>query len=182
MTYCVLLNGPRQVGKDHIADAYVGTNRTARKMPIIWPMKVAAMYELGFPEAYVHKLETDKDVAFDSLGGRTPREVYIEYGTRVREELGSSAIAEAWADRVRRFSIYSVIVVPDCRFREELDAATSLFGLTKTLLVRVRQDNYGWANDIGSYLSHSQAVDFDNTAQSPHVGQELRAIIEGRLV
>ncbi len=184
VTRAILLNGPRQVGKDFIADKFIEQASSARKIPIMWPGKLAAMAEHGVPPSHVRIMERYKDepingakdwqdINVSELDGKTPREVYIEYGGRMRREHGEMYFADLWRKHVRNFRGYADVLVPDVRFQPEVDAAVAEFGAHNVLLVRVRQTDYDWQRDIGSYLTHWQAVDFDNTRQSPNVGIEL---------
>lgn len=188
VTRIILLNGPRQVGKDFIADKFVGEADSARKLPIMWLEKLAAMAEHGVPPSHVHAMERFKDEPINgvkdwqgldvsALHGKTPRQVYIEYGERMRAEEGDTYFAKLWAKHAAQYRGYGYIVVPDVRFQPEVDEAVREFGAHNVLLVRVRQENYGWANDIGSYLKHMFVHDFDNTAQSPDVGIELHDVV-----
>lgn len=179
MTVIVLLNGPRQVGKDYIANAFIDQANSARKLPIMWPGKIAALAELGLLPHTAYTFESDgaKDVPYDRLRGRTPRQVYIEYGERMRETHGESYFAELWARVAQVYKGYGHLVVPDVRFQPEVDEACKAFGAHNVLLVRVRQDNFDWTGDIGSYLTHWKSVEFDNTAQSPDVGVQLQNLV-----
>lgn len=188
MTRIILLNGPRQVGKDFIADRFVGEADSARKLPITVPGKLAAMAEHGVPPSHVHAMERFKDEPINGvkdwqgldvsdLHGKTPRQVYIEYGERMRAEEGDTYFAKLWATHARQYRGYGYIVVPDVRFQPEVDEAVREFGAHNVLLVRVRQEDYGWTGDIGSYLKHIFVHDFDNTAQSPDVGLELHGVV-----
>lgn len=193
MTRIVLLNGPRQVGKDFIGDKFVQEANSARKLPIMWPGKLAAMAEHGVPPSHVHAMERHKDekingvkdwqgIDVTGIHDKTPREVYIEYGERMREEHGEDYFANLWAEHARNYRGYAVIVVPDVRFQPEVTAACREFGEHNVLLVRVRQDDYDWQGDIGSYLTHWMAIEFDNTEQSPDVGLLLHERVQGLLL
>ena len=185
MTKVILLNGPRQVGKDFIADKFVEDANSARKLPIMWPAKIAAMAEHGFTTSQVQYFETCKDTKQPLLAGiadETPRSIYIEYGTRMREEHGDGYFAKMWAEFARRYRGYGVIVVPDVRFQAEVDEALREFGEHNVMLVRVRQDDFDWQGDIGHYCEHWMAIDFDNTAQSPDVGLLLHERTRGLML
>lgn len=192
MTRAILLNGPRQVGKDFIADKYIDLSSSARKIPVMWPGKIAAMAEYGVEPSAVRFLETCKDkpisLLYDRNGNeverlvnRTPRQVYIEYGQRMRAEHGDGYFADLWQRHVHNYKGYRDIVVPDVRFQPEVEAAVREFGAHNVLLVRVHQDDFDWKGDIGSYCTHWQSVQFDNTPQSDNVGHDLQDIV-GKLM
>ena len=192
MTRAILLNGPRQVGKDFIADKYIDLSSSARKIPVMWPGKLAAMAEYGVPPSPVQIMERFKDapisgvkdfhgIDVSGIDGKTPRQVYIEYGQRMRAEHGEDYFADLWQRHVHNYKGYRDIVVPDVRFQPEVEAAVREFGAHNVLLVRVHQDDFDWKGDIGSYCTHWQAVDFDNTPQSDNVGHDLQDIV-GKLM
>jgi hypothetical protein len=178
MTHVVLLNGPRQVGKDYIADKFIDLHISARKMPIMWPFKLAAVAEYGLPPSVVPHLDHTKDEPHAVLGGKTPRQVYIEYGELVRSEEGENAIADVWRKHVHFYKGYGCIVVPDVRFQPEVEAAKAEFGAHNVLLARVRRRDFDWRGDIGSYVTHWNVCEIDNTLQSENVGIELRGYYE----
>jgi len=37
MTKIIMLNGPREVGRDFIADKFIDEGGSVRKLPIMWP-------------------------------------------------------------------------------------------------------------------------------------------------
>ena len=166
VTRIILLNGPRQVGKNFIADRYLENASNARTLPVMWPGKLAAMAEYGVPPSVVEAMEFTKDAPHDMLcdlvGRKTPREVYIDYGERMRAEEGEAYFANAWVVHAAQLRHYDYILVPDVRFQLEVDAASREFGQHNVLLVRVRRQDYDWRLDIGSYCDHCCAADFDN--------------------
>lgn len=178
MTRIIMLNGPRRVGKDHIASAFVDEVASARILPIMWPVKVEALQTYGLPADAAKWLEHTKDEPHAMLGGKTPREVYIEYGTELRDVAGEGIIAQRWVETARTLRGYGYLVVPDVRFQPEVDAAKREFGTHNVLLIRVRRDGHDWTDDIGSYCTHMFAHDFDNTPQSTDVGIELLDVVK----
>lgn len=195
MTRIILLNGPRQAGKDFIADRYIENASSARKLSVMWPGKLAAMAEYGVPPSHVQVMERYKDESINGakdwqgldvtgLDGKTPREVYIEYGERMRAEEGEDYFANLWAKHASNYRGYGYIVVPDVRFQPEVDAASREFGQHNVLLVRVRRQDYDWQRDIGSYCKHIFAADFDNDvdASVSCPGLRLHEIVRGRML
>jgi len=195
VTRIILLNGPRQVGKDFIADRFIEHASSARKLPIMWPGKLAAMAEYGGTPSHVQIMEHYKDepisgakdwqgLNVSSLDGKTPREVYIEYGERMRTEEGEDYFANLWAQHATNYRGYGYILVPDVRFQEEVDAASREFGQHNVLLVRVRRQDYDWQRDIGTYCKHIFAADFDNdvdvSVSCP--GLRLHEIVRSRML
>lgn len=195
MTKVILLNGPRQVGKDFIADEFISLNRSARKLPVTWPLKLAAMAEHGIPPSTVRILDTAKDRpigntlqgphvpdAVEAIEGWTPREIYIAYGDRMRAEMGDDYFAQLWASHADQYRGYEYIVVPDVRFQPEVDVASQVFGRFNTYLVRVKQADFDWRTDIGSYLKHTVSFDFNNDdhTSKADVGKRLVNIVKAR--
>jgi hypothetical protein len=126
----------------------------------------------GFWRAMAY-FEEHKDEPQDVLAGRTPREVYIDYGNYARDTFGDDYFAKLWAKEANTFRGYGRLLVPDIRFQTELDAAVGLFGAPNVLLVRVHRPEYDWTNDIGTYLKHSVSIDFNNTGGWEHDALEL---------
>lgn len=180
MARIILLNGPRNAGKDFIADRFIENADSARKLPIMWPFKLKAMAEYGISPSFVQSFEFFKDAPIDAhkiatalgnpkalekaseLQGKTPRQVYIKYGEKLRGEKGKRVIAETWARHAKQYAGYKYLLVPDVRFQPEVDEAVRMFKMTKVMLVRVCRQGHDWTDDIGSYLSHTVSVDFNN--------------------
>lgn len=168
MTTFILLNGPRQVGKDFLADSFIDYTRderrvsSVRKIPITWPLKLEAMKAFNKTTSEVKVYETVKDVPQEDLNGKTPREVYIEYGEYMRAEEGEEYFAKRWVACAKQYTGYKYIIVPDVRFQVEVDTCARAFGPHNTFLVHVYRSDYDWTNDIGSYLEHEYSTSMIN--------------------
>lgn len=176
----VLLNGPKGVGKDYIADHYtdhLAEGDTARVLPLMWPVKIEALREAGLHPALVHELEKRKDEPAPELGGKTPRQLYIEYGQLKRKEYGQNYIANLWLRKASDMR-YDMIIVPDVRFQPEVSAAIRLVGSRNVLLVHVHRGSITWEGDIGSYLEHETSCALHNDFKMLDPGEVLHEIVK----
>lgn len=180
MTKVILLNGPRDVGKDFLADKFIDEELSARKLPVTWPLKLEAMAQYGIPPSLVNGYEQSKDVPINdqfaphALKGRTPREVYIKYGTALRAAEGESAVAKRWRNDARMKRGYGFLLVPDVRFQPEVDEAVKEFGHLNVVLVHVRRAGRSWAGDIGSYVDHGQWFAYRNDGDGSSFNELVR--------
>lgn len=187
----ILLNGPKGVGKDETAAQYVTKNAStplAMILSIMRPSKVAALREFGMTTHDVAYFETVKDIVRHDLGMKTPRQVYIEYGERVRAE-NPNAVVELWLEDAKEAVRHGIefLIVPDCRFPQELIAAVELVGVDNVCLVNVYRPGHDWTDDIGSYLGYDRMgaggleqlnYELHNTGPVEKLGEALALIVE----
>lgn len=155
---CILLNGPKRSGKDEAALAAQHLRASAVIAPVMAPAKRAALQT--YPGALsVEFYEAFKDVAMPELRGKTPRQVYIEYGEWVRRK-NPNAIVDLWRASIPTDA--RAVLAPDVRFFEEFLGALLHFGAANVLLLRVYRgepvrwmDGLQWTGDIGSYFCTS---------------------------
>lgn len=154
----ILLNGPRRSGKDTAADAIVRGHPGACKMPIADAIKKATLAYHTLDPAMLDFYESIKDQPLDDFIGLSWRDLVIAHGEQQRENEGPHYWAEAWApDAGALFEIgIDTIVMSDCRFVAELEAAKEL--TPHVLLLRtyrtkgLHHDKGAWNGDIGSWL------------------------------
>lgn len=190
MVKVILLNGPRQVGKDYIADRAIELMGSCRKLPVGFFIKRAALEANGLQPHLVGMLEAHKDrplgEMLHNLAGplvtKTPRDLYIEYGDYMRREEGGDYFAKLWAESADQYRGYGTLLVPDVRFQSEVNHAVRIFGITPVLLVRVRRKDYDWKGDVGTYVSHKCAVDFHNDDETTNPGERLVECIKARMI
>ncbi len=190
MTRIILLNGPRTVGKDYIADSFIERVKSARKLPVAFFIKRQALEANDIEPYFAGYLEGYKDRPIggvlqdvpEPVASKTPRELYIEHGEYMRSEEGDDYFAKLWAVSADMFRGYGHLLVPDVRFQPEVDEAAAMFGPHNVLLVRVHREDYGWANDIGSYLKHPYSVDFHNDDTTSCAGDRLVECIRARML
>lgn len=190
MLRVVLMNGPRGVGKDEITKQYAALY-PAQVLSIAKPMKMEAIATVNYPgftepydgdieQAYEH-FEANKDTPMLALGGKTPRQLYIEHGNRRRAEAGANVFADMWL-RVAAGLIVTAkkpitLIVPDCRFAPELHAAMTLAGGRNCLVVHVHRDGHTWQDDIGSYIDHDWTMMYENNLPKHLLGSCLAGLI-----
>lgn len=172
----ILLNGPKRSGKDTIANQFIDNSNSARKMPLMWPMKLEAMAMYGAPPHRVENMEYAKDEPSALLGGLTPRQVYIQYAQVKREEDGQDSIADLWVRHAANYRGYGFLVVPDVRFQIEVDVISRAYGLSNVLLVRVHRPGFGWDGDIGEYCKAFLECDLTN-AEPEGLGLKLHELV-----
>lgn len=159
-----MLNGPRRTGKSTIARAFAWEVGIAamnfsvvRVLHVGHVMQGEALAEYGLSADCVQMFDQVgiKDSPLPLLNGKTPREVYIAYGNRIREEQGENAVADLWlvaAAKLVATVSPTVIVVPDVRFMPEYNAACKLVGAHNVYLYTLHRPGHTWDGDIGSYL------------------------------
>lgn len=92
----------------------------------------------------VAELEGDrKEVASELLCGRTPRWAMQRLGTEWgRDMIGGALWVEAWRRRIEAMPTGTKLVVDDCRFPNELEAARSL-GFVPVRIYRAARTHWG---------------------------------------
>lgn len=158
---CILINGPKSVGKDTAASAIAGVRPGMVIEPVMTVAKHHAILEAGLePGRYFHIFEQFKDTPFPELYGKTPRDLYIAFGDRERAK-DPQAIAKLWLAGLKMKLICgaSTILVPDVRFLSEFLAVLPIFQPANVLLLRIYSsvvtrwtDGLPFEDDIGSYF------------------------------
>ena len=182
----ILLNGPKSAGKDTIADAYKNYHRGTRSvtvLPMVRAMHENALAEYGLPADSVDVINRTgcKDQPSGTLGGKTPREVYIEYGDKMREKYGEYVFGDMWLKRAAMVTPEKngVIIVPDVRFQPEVNSAIRLAGRDNVMLVYVIRPGKSWFGDIGRFCEHDWSCTFLNNGPLDGLGYRFdSAIIE----
>lgn len=190
MLRVVLMNGPRGVGKDEITKQYTALY-PAVVLSIAKPMKMEAIASVRYPnftepydgdieQAYEH-FEANKDTPMLALGGKTPRQLYIEYGNRRRRDAGEDVYATMWlraaAGLIATAKRPITLIVPDCRFAVELHAAMTLAGGRNCIVIHVHRDGHTWQDDIGSYIDHDWTYMYENNLPKHLLGDGLACIL-----
>lgn len=151
----IVINGPRGVGKTTAADAIKGERGDIIVLSVMTPFKQRVLVELGLdPAAYFDVFEMLKDSPFPELGGRTPRQIYIERGDAARAA-DPYHFSNAWAKSARLYtSIGFHVVMTDCRFAQEFYASLETVLPRDVLLMRLKNPAKAdpWAGDIGSWF------------------------------
>lgn len=162
---CILINGPKRVGKDTAALAIAGPRENYVIEPVMRQAKRLALTEIGL-EHLLDVFELCKDTPFAELSGKTPRQVYIDFGNRKRA-FDPAAIVRLWEKQLIRTleTGPTTIIVPDVRFIEEFYVALPIFKPANVLLMRIYetaderwQDGLPFQGDIGSYFVASPAL------------------------
>jgi hypothetical protein len=155
----ILINGPRGVGKDTAALAIKGKRDDIAIVPVMRVAKRIAIYEANLDaETWFDLFETLKDTPFAELDGRTPRQLYIDYGNKARAR-SASALASLWKNEVLGgHEDAGTVIVPDVRFIEEFFAALKIFKPADVLMLRIKRPGATWDGDIGSYFDTSSIV------------------------
>lgn len=170
---CILINGPRGIGKTTAANAIAaGSCPTDQRIviPVMIKVKEQALVRAGIDPALVGLFEMAKDTPVADLKGKTPREVYIEYANDMRNLHGENHFAEQWAvfaslaigalkSPEPDVAYCDVVIVPDVRFMPEFYAALSLFKPDHVYVLRVTNAaRTNWIGDVGGYLDTQSVV------------------------
>lgn len=78
---------------------------------------------------------------------------YIDFGTRMMMQYGSDYYAQQWLKEATNYFACDELIVPDVRFQEEVQAAFTLVGRERTMLVHVNRKYHKW-NGVGGYCEH----------------------------
>ncbi len=154
-----VLNGPRRSGKDTAAAAIVRERHDWLVKPLAAQMKHETLLSFGLDPAMLDIYELVKEQPLPEFGGQSFRDAVINYGDTKRAEHGNDYFGKRWAQEVKTLfdiGVASAIVMSDCRFQWDLDAALSI--TSKVLLYRIyrtpafHNDMTAWNGDIGSWL------------------------------
>ena len=189
----VLFNGPRTAGKDTLASALasrLSSRHPVSILPMTKPMKMGAIRTVRYPnfteqfdgnieEAYEY-FEANKDVALACLGGKTPRELYIEYGNKLRAEHGPDVLGDAWLNQAAQIVNHERgwLLVPDVRFQPEVNAAIRLAGKNNVMLVYVVRTGTSWERDIGRFCEHDWSCTCINNGSLDDLGGRVERLLE----
>ena len=179
----VLFNGPRTAGKDTLASALasrLSSRHPVTILPMARPMHEAALAEYDLPPETVDAYQSVKDAPQAELGGESPREVYIEYGNRLRAEHGPDVIGDAWLKQAASIANHERgwLLVPDVRFQPEVNAAIRLAGKNNVMLVYVVRTGTSWEKDIGRFCEHDWSCTFINNGSLDDLGGRVERLLE----
>ncbi len=179
----VLFNGPRTAGKDTLASALasrLSSRHPVTILPMARPMHEAALAEYNLPPETVDAYQAVKDKPQPELNGKTPREVYIEYGGRLRAERGPDVLGDLWRERASFITNHEHgwLLVPDVRFQPEVNAAITLAGKNNVMLTYVVRTGTSWERDIGRFCEHDWSCTFINNGSLDDMGGRLERLLE----
>lgn len=184
------LSGLAGVGKDTIADFLV-RHHAFEKVSLAEPFKVFCKEVLGFSDDQLFGPSKFRD-AVDPRYGKTPREALQKLGT----DWGRAFYENIWVDRAiqiaqarLRFCRSDGCVIPDVRFKNELDAIKAAGGQVWRI---VRTDaRCGLAGEAAAHISETELTDdiegYDRVLNTSYCSLEqahdlVSRIITGRVV
>ena len=147
----IVLTGAAGSGKSTVASALAGMYG-AKVVKFASPLK-AMLRAIGLTDAHIEGELKEKPC--DLLGGQTPRHAMQTLGTEWGRALISNDIwVEAWTREVLAvLADGGCVIVDDCRFENELDAALSMGGYV------LRLERYGAG--AGNHASESGLAGID---------------------
>lgn len=151
----ILLNGPRRVGKDSIAKELEKVFSSVI-MHFAEPVKAGTHASFGLPHPSDY-YEAVKDEPNSDFFGFTPRQAWINHAEGYMRKLyGQDVYVKILCNKLKTHMVGArrFVIVPDCRFSEEVYGMTSLFDMKDMLLVNVLREGYSFENDTGEYLNY----------------------------
>ncbi len=131
MNPIICLFAPKESGKTTVADLIVRRGY----VPIAFadPVRDGVAAAFGLDRDWFREVSSNqntKEIPLDELGGRTPREMLVQFGMYFRDEVSETH----WADvAVRRIQDTRArgrrVVVTDCRFENEAQAVQNIGGI-----------------------------------------------------
>lgn len=147
--YVVLLNGPPRSGKDTAAKVLEGLDYKHLKFSAA--LKQEAHDRYGMTDKPVDYFEKVKDTALMEFDGHTPREVYIDVGTEMREKYGPGVFGEMVCDQIMD-SDKSRFVVSDLANLEEALPLLNNPNLD-VAIIRLHRIGHSFEGDCRNYVS-----------------------------
>ena len=160
---CIILNGPPAVGKDTLADIFIGACPGVHKMQFKERLYTDTMEEFGLTRN-VHQAEfmfraTDrmkKEEKWSRLGGFSPREALIHTSEHVikpnqgSEYFGVAAAQECLLNKAQ------VAIFADGGFPDEIEPLHAIY---KNLIIfRLQRDGFTFDGDSRNYLPDGKNV------------------------
>lgn len=178
----ILLNGPARTGKDETARQFIDLVPDTYILSMIAGLHAEALAEYGFSPDAANVFEHIKDEPHNDLDGKTARQVYIEYGNKMRRRNGEDYFAQRWLKTAATLiDKYSYIVVPDCKLWAEYRAAKRLVGEKHVCLVELHRTGRTWQNDVaGLYMGrhiNGPLMRIINDGDVSHLGRRLHEIV-----
>jgi hypothetical protein len=163
----IVLNGPRNVGKDTLARHVMHSfNVEIRHAKISDELKVMTHAMYGRPDLPANTFEEVKDLPCDLFFGRTPRDTYISVSeNHIKRFHGQSFLGDQMARRLKLEGVPDRMLL-DSGFAVEAKPVLDCFD--RKLLIRIRRAGHGFEGDSRSYMSPDElgngveVMDFDN--------------------
>lgn len=131
MNDLICLYAPKESGKTTVADILEDLGY----VPIAFadPVRDGVAAAFGLDRDWFREVSSNqatKEVPLDVLGGRTPREVLVQFGMFFRDEVAHDHWATVAVRRIQALRDSGApVVVTDCRFENEAQAVQSIGGI-----------------------------------------------------
>lgn len=167
----ILFNGPPGSGKDtaarYLRERFESNGIEAELLKFAGPLKDAVhrMWGLNVPADH---FEARKDVPCEELGGKIPRQEYIDFSEKyAKPRYGQNHWARAGINAVRH-SPARVAIFSDCGFQPEVNAMAQAFSVDNVYLFHISRLGATFAakNDSRSYcefVGHTPDIKNDGT-------------------
>lgn len=189
----IMLNGPKYAGKTTTANSLATVRDDTIVTHLMQPVKEDALrffMDAGHrAAAYVQEIEEKgwKDEVY-SPTGLTYREMYIQYAQRLRRT-DAHAVTNLWrthseAIRTARLETdqpLQYMLVPDVRFKHEVELIEKWFGVGNCKLVHVYREDKDFFGDVGYYvLDHRcEVYPLYNNTDVASATEQLAVIMRG---
>ena len=175
----IILNGPPNSGKDHIADRLVQLTHGVKidTLKFASPIKSAVHNILNIQTIGPDKLDIEKlkDTPLPQFFGKTPREAYIEFSEQYMkpmygDDIFGKLLLQRIEDKVRYG--YKSIVISDGGF--DVEVIPLLNKYPNLRLIHLTRKGCDFSNDSRNYISNvKHTYTFRNNYNDPSMLDEM---------
>jgi len=160
-----LLNGPPGCGKDTLANAVSGSDRTFVKNSFAFPIKEAnaAFYSLTDDQRDLfEKDRVLKESPHPLLLGKSWRQVNIDLAELfVKPNMGKDTFGKLLINRYKQAvnagNKIQNIIISDCGFIEEINPLVEFFGKQNVHIIKILRPNCSYKGDSRNYVESEKA-------------------------
>lgn len=175
----ILLNGPKDCGKDTAAAALVDFfGSAAGVFRFTVPVKDETHRRYGLNVAFDHYEDRSvKDAPLPEFGGISPRQAYINVGNELRATHGEDVVARLLCDSIVR-SDRPVVINPDCGGDLEAECVAERLGASRVLVLRIHKDGHTYDGDCRGWVVSPKVRKMDIVNVADRVPDYLATVRE----